>query len=67
MNSNETAHYKNVVGLTALKVIAQGLETAYTPQKETLKLPNLLLLINELPATPNCKTFHNYRRLLYNI
>ena len=48
MKSNsETGHYKNVVNLNALKVFAEGLGAEYTPQKDSLKLPNLITFVNE--------------------
>lgn len=47
MKTNETGHYKNVTSLQALKVFAEGLGTAYNPQKDSLKLPNIILLSNE--------------------
>lgn len=53
MKTNETGHYKNVVSLNALKVFAQGLGATYAPQKESLQLPNLVLLVNEV------RTLHN--------
>lgn len=53
MKTNETGHYKNVVSLNALKVFAEGLGTGYTPQKNSLKLPNLVLLVTETNALHN--------------
>lgn len=53
MKKNETGHYKNVVNLNALKVFAEGLGTQYNPQKDSLKLPNLILL------TDNANALHN--------
>ena len=53
MKTNETGHYKNVTSLNALKVFAQGLGTGYTPQKNSLKLPNLILLVTETNALHN--------------
>lgn len=50
MKTNETGHYKNVVGLNALKVFAEGLGAAYAPQKESLTLPNVVLLVDEVNA-----------------
>ena len=54
MNSNsETGHYKNVANLNALKVFAEGLGTEYTPQKDTLKIPNLTMLVDEATVLHN--------------
>ena len=53
MKTNETGHYKNVVSLKALKVFAEGLGAAYSPQKETLKLENLVSLVEEATALHN--------------
>ena len=54
MKSNsETGHYKNVVGLNALKVFAEGLGTEYTPQKDSLKFPNLVILVNDSTVVHN--------------
>ena len=53
MKTNETGHYKNVVSLNALKVFAEGLGTGYAPQKDSLKLPSLILLVTETNALHN--------------
>ncbi|HNP34005.1 MAG TPA: hypothetical protein PKN96_11995 [Flavobacterium sp.] len=50
MKTNETGHYKNIVGLNALKVFAEGLGAEYNPQKEVLKLSNVALLADEANA-----------------
>lgn len=50
MKTNETGHYKNVVGLNALKVVAEGLGGAYNPQKAYLKFPYLVLFVEEANA-----------------
>lgn len=46
-SQSETGHYKNVVNLKALKTFATGLDTEYTPQKDSLKLPFLEALVLE--------------------
>lgn len=50
---SETGHYKNVVSLNALKVFADGLGRDYAPQKESLKIPNLITLIDEATTLHN--------------
>lgn len=53
MSTNETGHYKNVASLNALKVFAEGLGGGYSPQKDSLKLPNVVLLADEVNALHN--------------
>lgn len=53
MKTNETGHYKNVVSLQTLKVFAEGLGTAYNPQKNSLKLPQVVLLSAETDSLHN--------------
>jgi hypothetical protein len=50
---SETGHYKNVANFNTLKTFAQGLGAQYTPQKEVLKLPNLVALLE------TATTLHN--------
>lgn len=50
MKTNETGHYKNVTTLEALKVFAEGLGTGYAPQKDSLKLPSIVLLSDSANA-----------------
>ena len=53
MKTNETGHYKNVVGLNALKVIAENLGATYAPQKSYLQLSNLVAFVEEANAVHN--------------
>ena len=53
MKTHETGHYKNVVSLNALKVFAESLGETYAPQKDYLKLPNLVNLVDETNALHN--------------
>ena len=56
---SETGHYKNIVNFKTLKIYVKSKIDQYFPQKDTLKLPNIEIILSKATDIHNTKMFNS--------